>query len=189
MKGEICMRIVVYASLWDGSEIEYGRYQASSVEEVEQFMRDLDERRFWMVDHTHRSPSHGFRYEVEEEVPVLPLDVSVHLVDLVLFVDVSSSMVAIHFDSLLPECSGFDHQATVGQIHVMEPYHHQYQFHLVLDPSSLGYQEQYDATFDQFQHIADYAEGYLHGQLGGGEVFDQIHQGLERMRIHFTLDE
>ena len=181
------MRIVVYASMYDGSEVEYGRYQVSSVEEVEQFMRDLDERRFWMVDHTHRSPSHGFRYEIEEEVG-LP-DVSVHLIDLILFVEVSSSMVSIHFDSLLPECSGFDHQATVGQIHVMEPYHRQYQFHLVLDPSSLGYQAQYDATFDQFKHIADYAEGYLQGQLGGEEVFDLIRQELGRMRIRFTLDE
>lgn len=181
------MRIVVYASMYDGSEVEYGRYQVSSVEEVEQFMRDLDERRFWIVDHTHRSPSHGFRYEIEEEVG-LP-DVSVHLIDLVLFVEVSSSMVSIHFDSLLPECSGFDHQATVGQIHVMEPYHRQYQFHLVLDPSSLGYQAQYDATFDQFHHIADYTEGYLQGQLGGEEVFDLIRQELGRMRIRFTLDE
>lgn len=180
------MRIVVYASMYDGSEVEYGRYQVSSVEEVEQFMRDLDERRFWMVDHTHRSPSHGFRYEIEEEVG-LP-DVSVHLIDLVLFVDVSS-MVSIHFDSLLPECSGFDHQATVGQIHVMEPYHRQYQFHLVLDPSALGYQALYEATFEQFHHVADYAEGYLQAQLGSEETFDLIHQALGRMRIHFTVEE
>ena len=180
------MRIVVYASMYDGSEVEYGRYQVSSMEEVEQFMRDLDERRFWMVDHTHRSPSHGFRYEIEEEVG-LP-DVSVHLIDLVLFVDVSS-MVSIHFDSLLPECSGFDHQATVGQIHVLEPYHHQYQFHLVLDPSALGYQALYEATFEQFHHVADYAEGYLQSQLGGEETFDLIHQALGRMRIHFTVEE
>lgn len=180
------MRIVVFASYPDGSEMEYGRYQASSVEEVERFMAELDERRYWVIDHTHRYPACGFRYEIEEEV-ALP-DVSVHLVDLVLFIDVLS-IISIHFDSLLPECSGFDHQATVGQIHVMEPYHRQYQFHLVLDPSSLGYQAQYDATFDQFRHMADYAEGYLQGQLGGEEVFEQIHQGLERMRIHFTLDQ
>ena len=181
------MRIVVYASHSDGSEVEYGRYQVESVEEVEQFMRDLDERRFWIVDHTHRSPSYGFRYEIEDEVE-LP-DVSVHLIDLVLFVEVSSSLVSIHFDSLLPECSGFDHQATVGQIHVMEPHHRRYQFHLVLDPSALGYQALYDATFAQFHHIADYAEGYLQGQLGGEEVFDLIQQELGRMRIRFTLDQ
>lgn len=180
------MRIVVYASYPDGSEVEYGRYQASSVEEVERFMAELDERRYWIIDHTHRYPACGFRYEVEEEVSALP-DVSVHLIDLVLFVDVSS-MVSIHFDSLLPECSGFDHQATVGQVHVLEPYHHQYQFHMVLDPSALGYQSIYEATFDQFHHIADVAEEHLRQQLDE-EVFDRIHQGLERMRIRFTLDQ
>lgn len=182
------MHIVVYASFADGSEMEYGRYQASSMEEVEQFMQDLDERRFWIVDHSRRSPSCGFRYEIEE-VPPLP-DVSVHLVDLVLFVDVlEGGVVSIHFDSLLPECSGFDHQATVGQIHIMEPYHHQFQFHLVLDPSALGYQSVYDATFDQFHHIADVAEEHLRQQLDGTEVFDQIYEALKRMRIRFTVEK
>lgn len=180
------MRIVVFASYPDGSEMEYGRYQASSVEEVERFMAELDERRYWVIDHTHRYPACGFRYEIEEEV-ALP-DVSVHLVDLVLFIDVLS-IISIHFDSLLPECSGFDHQTTVGQVHVLEPYYHHYQFHMVLDPSALGYQSVYDATFDQFHHIADVAEEHLRQQLDGTDVFDQIYEALKRMRIRFTVEK
>lgn len=184
------MHIVVFASYSDGSEMEYGRYHASSVEEVDRFMAELDERRFWIVDHSRRSPSCGFRYEIEE-VPPLP-DVSVHLVDLVLFVDVSEGgVVSIHFDSLLPECSGFDHQATVGQIHIMEPYHHQFQFHLVLDPSALGYQSLYEATFGgQFHRIADAAEEHLQRVLDDQEeVLSLIQEGLGRMRVRYTLEE
>lgn len=181
------MHIVVFASYSDGSEMVYGRYQASSVEEVDRFMAELDQRRFWVMDHTHhRYPACGFRYEVEEEVEELP-DVSVHLIDLVLFVD--TLVGSVHFDSLLPECSGFDHQATVGQVHILQPYHHDYQFHLVLDPSALGYQALYDATFDQFGVIADAAEEHLRQQLDDEEVLSRIHESLEVMRLQHTVEE
>ena len=184
------MRIIVYADLFDSSEIVYGRYTVSSIEEADQFIQSLEERRLWITDHTHRDTRYyGFRYEVEEEVLQQIPDVSVHLVDLVVSVD--TLIGSAHVDSFLPECDHFDHQATIGQVHVIEPQHgYVYEFHLVLDVTAHGYQTLQDLSFERFHGIADVAEEYLGRVLDGEEeLLERIRCFMRMLRHHYTVEE